>query len=128
MGEKRVGLSIVSNGLSIPRPLPVLANTDSLLDELVSIIADRDIEHLVLGLPRNLSGGETPQTAYVRKFADKLKEKTSLPISFQDEALTSVNAEQTLNQTGRPYEKGDIDSLAACTILSDYLVTVEANA
>jgi putative Holliday junction resolvase len=126
VGEKRVGLAIVANGLSIPRPLLTLANNEDLLNEITSIISEREIDKLVLGLPRNLSGEETPQTAYVRDFAKQIQSETSLPIVFQDEALTSVQAKQSLSQTGKPYEKGDVDSLAACTILSDYLGSEES--
>ena len=40
---------------------------------------------------------------------------------MQDEALTSVKAEEELKDRKSPYEKGDIDSLAATYILQDYI-------
>lgn len=126
VGEKRVGVAIVADGLSVPRSLPTLANDDNLFAELGNIISNRAIDRVVVGLPRNLRGEETAQTAYVRSFSDKLAASTSLPITFQDEALTSVMAEDSLNLTGKTFQKSDIDSLAARTILSDYLVGIEA--
>ena len=42
-------------------------------------------------------------------------------IVFQDESLTSVMAEDRLKASGKPYEKGDIDAMAATIILQDYL-------
>lgn len=124
VGEKRVGVAIIADGLAMARTMPTLNHDDKLMDCLRTIISDRSIEQLVLGLPRNLAGDETPQTVYVRQFADQLKQQTGLPIIFQDEALTSVHAEQSLRATGKIFAKGDIDGLAAQAILNDYLESV----
>lgn len=120
-GDKRVGLAIVADGVAIPRLLPTLQNDTSLLDQLKTIAEQRQIERVVVGLPRSLSGDETAQTKTVRSFAKELEARLNLPVDFQDEALTSVGAEQTLKNSGGAYEKSDIDSLAASQILLDYI-------
>lgn len=121
VGDKRVGVAIVADGVAVPRLLPTLQNDASLLDQLRGITEQRHIERIVVGLPRNLSGEETAQTKSVRSFAKKLKTELNLPVDFQDEALTSVGAEQTLKNGGGAYQKSDIDSLAASQILLDYI-------
>lgn len=126
VGEARVGMAIIADGLAMARTMPTLLHDDKLAGSINAIIAEQSIEQLVLGLPRSLAGEETAQTAYVRQFANQLKQQTGLPIIFQDEALTSVNAEQSLQASGKTFAKGDIDSLAAQAILNDYLESLEA--
>ena len=52
--------------------------------------------------------------------------KGAADIVYQDESLTSVMAEEKLKSSGKPYEKADIDALAAALILQDYLETHHA--
>ena len=86
--------------------------------------AERQVGQLVVGLPRNLNGQETAQTKAVQSFVEGLQAVVRLPIAWQDEAVTSRQAEAELNRRGKPYERGDIDALAACYILDDYLRTL----
>ncbi|MCX6728115.1 MAG: Holliday junction resolvase RuvX, partial [Candidatus Saccharibacteria bacterium] len=51
----------------------------------------------------------------------KLEKVIIVPTHLQDEALTSVKAEEELKSRGMPFEKGDIDALAATYILQDFL-------
>ena len=78
---------------------------------------------LVVGYPRDQSGGETDQTAKSREFGDSLVQ-FGIEVVYQDESLTSVIAEDRLKKRGKPYSKADIDSEAAAIILQDY---IEAN-
>lgn len=121
VGSKRIGLAIVADGVAVPRALPALENDDNFLRNLKTILADKKIDELVVGLPRNLNGDDTPQTVYVRQFIANLSNDIKLPIHLQDEALTSTNAENILKTDNKSYQKGDIDSLAASQILLDYL-------
>ena len=75
----------------------------------------------MIGLPRGLDGQETAQTMTVRAFGTMLGKALKLPVHWQDEALTSVQAASELEQRGKAYRKADIDSLAAVYILEDYL-------
>lgn len=124
VGERRVGVAIASLIARFPRPLTTLDNTDDIWSEIMALATDHDVDTIVVGLPRNLSGDDTAQTQYVRAFSEKL---TAYKVHFQDEALTSHKAEQELNAKGKPYSKGDIDALAATYILEDYLTVHGAN-
>ncbi len=118
VGERRVGVAIASVIARFPRPLTTLDNTDAIWQDIADLVVKEDVETIVVGLPRNLSGDDTAQTEYARAFAAKIE---NVEIVFQDEALTSVKAEQELKAKGKPYGKGDIDALAATFILEDYL-------
>lgn len=96
-----------------------LVNNQEFGDRLAEVIDQEQADCLVVGLPRNLDGGETPQTVYVRDFVAKMK--INLPVYFQDEALTSRAAEDRLKTTKKRYNKEAIDAMAAAIILEDYL-------
>jgi putative Holliday junction resolvase len=122
IGGRRIGVALTSVVARLPRPLTTLVADDTFPDTLAGLIAEQRVGHLVIGLPRNLSGDDTEQTRTIRTIARTLQAKLpQLSMSFQDEALTSRQAEQELQASGRPYEKADIDALAATYILEDYL-------
>lgn len=118
VGERRIGVAIASEIARFARPFTTLANDEHFMSTLDQILKDESVTTIVVGLPRNLSGEDTAQTDYVRKFTEQLDRDM---IIFQDEALTSRKAETELRQRGKPYVKGDIDALAATYILEDYL-------
>lgn len=119
-GEKRIGLAIATTEARLPRPYRTLINAPDLLERLREIINEEDIRQVIVGLPRSLEGNETAQTVRARKFADSLS-VLKRPIRLQDEAATSSQARAELDSRGLPYAKSDIDKLAACYILEDYL-------
>lgn len=121
VGSARVGVAIAHAIARLPSPLTTLKNTDGIFEELRAIIAREHIGQVVVGLPRNLSGDDTAQTSIANAFAQRLGEITGLQIALQDEALTSVKAEDELHARGKTYTKEDIDALAAVYILEDYL-------
>lgn len=118
VGERRIGVAIANMASRLPRPLTTLQNDHTTLAEIKKIVSTESVEQVVVGLPRNLSGDDTDQTRYVREFAQSLE---GISVKFQDEALTSKKAESELRSRGKPYEKSDIDALAATYILEDYL-------
>lgn len=122
VGEVRIGAATANLASRLPQPWGVIEHPQNVADIINSLITEHNIVAIVVGLPRGLDGQETPQTKLVRAFTDKLKQKVHLPFYFQDEALTSVQAEQELNQTKTKYNKGDVDALAATYILSDFLL------
>jgi putative Holliday junction resolvase len=94
------------------------------LDGVVALVEQYDPERIVVGLPKNMSGGEGTQAASVRAFAGEVEEATGRPIVFWDERLTSFVAEQALIQAGHRRQrarKGRIDAVAAALILQSYL-------
>lgn len=128
VGEKRIGIAIGDSDVKIAIPSGMIENNSNVVSKIEEIVKNKNIDTIVIGLPRNSDGEETKQSRYVRDFSKKLSE-LSLPVVFQDESLTSVEAEELLkrqdklvNQKSR--KEGLIDSEAASIILTDYL---EAN-
>jgi putative Holliday junction resolvase len=120
VGEKRVGVAVASLEARLPRPLATLSRDDNFFAALQEIIDNNGATALVVGLPRNLEGESTRQTADVEDFVTQLIQHSKLPLQLVDEAVTSKKAEAELDAKGKPYVKGDIDSLAATYILDDY--------
>jgi putative Holliday junction resolvase len=117
-GVKRIGLATGDSEARIASPLATVTQ-----DELITVIKrDGPYDEVVVGLPRSLDGQETPQTLAVRHFCDDvLWRRLHIEPVYQDEAGTSSLAEDRLKESGKPYEKKDIDAEAAAIILQDYL-------
>lgn len=122
VGAQRIGVATANVIARIASPLVTIPNNESIAKTIQRLIAENDVEMLVIGLPRGLDGQETAQTRTVRDFVSSLQQTIGdFPMQFQDEALTSRKAEEELEARGKPYQKGDIDALAATYILDDYL-------
>ncbi|HTE22632.1 MAG TPA: Holliday junction resolvase RuvX [Candidatus Limnocylindria bacterium] len=121
VGGKRVGVAMTNTLARLPHPHATLVRDGTFWDRLKKLLSEESIAEVVIGLPRNLEGRETAQTAATRQFTAEFQERFTVPVHMQDEALTSHQAEQELNARGKPFTKGDIDALAATYILEDYL-------
>lgn len=120
VGEKRIGVALANEIARLPAPLTTLENNDLVIGTLKALIAEHHVSTIIIGNPRNMQGNATAQTTFSHAFADQLN-NLGVPIEFQDESLTSVHAEEQLRTSGQPFEKQDIDSVAAALILRDYL-------
>lgn len=120
VGEKRIGVATAEDAVKIAVAHSTIIVDGTEIEQIRMIAAQETSDIIVVGYPRNQSGEATKQTDYVESFAEKLQ-TFGLPIEFQDESVTSVQAESILKAQGQPYEKGDIDAVAATLILQDYL-------
>lgn len=120
-GDKRLGLALANSIAKMPAPLGIIANDDNTIANLKTLINEKNITKIIIGLPRNLSGEETGQAAKTRKFARLLERYLNRDVIFCDESLSSVRAEDY-------YAKSKIkpkyhDDIAACYILEEFLKT-----
>jgi putative Holliday junction resolvase len=122
VGGVRIGVAMADVELKFANPLTTLINDANIWDAIQALIQENQVQTVVVGLPRSLQGHETPQTQICRDFAEELSKRLEIAVELQDEATTSVKAETELRSRGKPYEKADIDALAATYILEDYLV------
>jgi putative Holliday junction resolvase len=96
------------------------------LDELAGLIAEREAVEVVVGLPRTLAGREGVAVDAARSYAGALSERVApIPVTFVDERLTTVVADQAL-RAARPRSsardrRAAIDAAAAAGILQSYL-------
>lgn len=122
VGGVRIGVAMADAELKFANPLTTLTNDGTIWEQLAALVQENQVETLVVGLPRSLQGHDTAQTQICRDFAAEASERLKIAVELQDEATTSVKAEQELRSRGKPYEKADIDALAATYILEDYLI------
>jgi putative Holliday junction resolvase len=122
VGEQRVGVALARAEVPVATVLDTLERpAQDFWEQLTAVLQEYDISTVVIGLPRNLQGEATSQTKAVEDFAKELREHLDVEVAWQDEALTSREAERLLQEGDKPYAKGDIDAQAARLILEDYL-------
>ena len=122
VGSKRIGVAKADDQVRIAVPYGTILVDGDELQQIASFARVYGAEYFVIGLPRNSKGEETAQSQYVRQFATKLKRAIpKAKISFQDESLTSVEAEARLKKRKKQYTKDEIDAEAATIILQDFI-------
>jgi putative Holliday junction resolvase len=122
-GEKRTGLAICDANEAIVTPLAVIRGQKELQKKISAVINKEGVEAVVIGLPLNMDGSEGSQTKLVLKFAEQLREHLDVPVHFQDERLSSFDAEQKLAPAGltRSEKRKRLDAVAAASILEAFL-------
>jgi putative Holliday junction resolvase len=93
------------------------------LARLKEIIRDKQVEELLVGMPRNMDGSYGPASQKVQTFVGVLKTAITVPIKLWDERLTSSQANKILIQGGvrRDQRKEKVDKMAAAILLQSYL-------
>ncbi len=127
-GTKVTGLAIYTPGRD-PYPMPhgkiIYKNDEQLLSEIKHHIDEEFADVIVLGIPYFTDGKASDMTEKVKAFGESLKSAfASLDIYFQDETLTSYEAQERMKNSPRYNFKVDmkeIDSLAASIILEDFI-------
>ena len=125
-GSRRLGLAISDESGQIALPLPPLESGGVKKDvaALVELAREREVEHVVVGLPLGLDGRRGSQAEATERFAQALREGLALPVTLLDERFSSQEAERALEATGhrgRRKKKALIDSVAATVLLRTYL-------
>lgn len=93
-------------------------------DRLGELVKEYKVDKFVVGLPKNMNNTEGPRVEASKAYGDKIKEIFGIPVDYQDERLTTVQAERMLVEqadVSRGKRKKVIDKLAAQLILQNYL-------
>lgn len=93
-------------------------------DRLKELIDEYEVERFVVGLPKNMNNSIGPRAEASLAYGKQLEDLYHLPVDYQDERLTTVQAERMLVEqanTSRAKRKKVIDKLAAVMILQNYL-------
>lgn len=89
---------------------------------ILTVVKERDVERIVVGLPKHMDGTLGEQARKVEEFAGKLREACPVPLEFWDERLSTFIALERLREAGaKRVTKGRIDAAAASIILQGYL-------
>ena len=123
IGTKRIGISMSDIMGLIAHPVETIMREpeNKAIETIKSLAQENNVKIIVAGLPKNMNGTIGPQAEDCIKFAEKFKD--NYEVIFEDERLTSKQAEYILAQTGRKYTKDKqlVDLKSACLILQQYL-------
>lgn len=124
-GTVRIGVAVSDELKMISTPLENLPAEPfaTFLERFQQILRDKEVELILVGLPRNMDGSYGEAAQRVREFMAKLKESVSTPIRPWDERLTSAQANRYLAEGGasRQQRKEKVDGMAAAILLQSYL-------
>ena len=124
-GDARVGIALSDPLMIMSQGYKTIQNdgTDALYEEIVSIIKEKEVTKIVIGLPKNMDNSQGFRTDATMEFAEKLKTYTDVEVDFSDERLTTVSAHGFLNEMNvrGKKRKGAVDTLSAALILETYM-------
>lgn len=126
-GSKRVGTAISDDGGIMAFPYKILQNNTELVDTIHNICGEEDISAIVLGESYDLSGKPNKIMGSIEEFKRNLEGELDLPIYFQKEFMTTIEARgregKEANNARKitKIESKSTDASAAALILQRYL-------
>lgn len=134
-GTRRIGVAVGQEITATATALETVRANDGKPDwpAITRLIRDWQADALVVGLPLNMDGSEQEMTRAARRFANQLEGRYHLPVYLTDERLSSVSAEQILNEpvSGKRrsarQQAAVLDQVAAQVILTTFFSQREQN-
>ena len=124
-GKARIGLAVSDELGMLAHPLETIpgARIDEAAKRIAQIAREKNVERVVLGLPRHMGGEMGAAAAEVNAFADKLRPLLPCELVMWDERLTTTAALRALRDAGKKtkHTRGVVDQVAAQMILQGYL-------
>jgi len=135
-GERRIGIAISDPTGTLAHPLQTLVRGSREEDfaAIAALVAEHDVELVVVGWPLSLDGTEGPQARRVARYTDALAACLPVPVVSWDERFTTAAADEILRQIRgrkgrrRARARGQVDAIAAAVILQSYLDSVDRSA
>jgi putative Holliday junction resolvase len=125
-GMKSIGVALGQKITSTASPLAALKAQDGIpnWDVVAKTIGEWQPQVLIVGLPLNMDGTPQDITNNAKKFGRRLAHKYNLPVHFQDERLSTVEAKARLFELGgyKKLSKDKVDSVSACLIYESWLL------
>jgi putative holliday junction resolvase len=127
-GTRRIGVAISDELKIIAQPLEFIPAEpmSAFFDRLNAILREKEVELIIVGMPRNMDGSYGPAALAAQEFTAALRENVAIPIKTWDERLTSVQANRLLIEANvrREKRKEMVDKMAAAILLQSYLDAV----
>ena len=130
-GSKTVGVALSDELMLTAQPLTTIhrdrpTKLRQTLAQIEQIIEQYDVDRIGVGWPKKLDNEEGERCEKTKEFGDMLENRTGLEIIYQDERLTTAQADGVLEQGGirKDKRKQYIDKMAASLILQNYLDTL----
>jgi len=125
LGSRRIGMAVSDPERSLAFPAGHLDRVEARrdLEALHALAREREISHIVVGLPLHLHGGDGEAARSAREFAEALARVTELPVDLFDERWTTREALRSLRDSSpkRRRRKGEVDAVAATLLLQSWL-------
>ena len=124
-GEARIGIAFSDLLCMIASGYETYCrkDIDRDLDYLTTLASKQEVDEIIMGLPLNMDGTEGDRAVATKEFGELLSKHSGLPITYVDERLSSVEAEDILKQAHIKWQdrKKYIDKISATIILQTYL-------
>ncbi len=127
-GSKTVGVAMSDPLLMTAQSLEIIRRKEEnklrkTLARIEELIVEYEVGEIVLGLPLNMDDSEGDRAALSRQFKEMLERRTGLNVVMWDERLTTVEADEIMNEAGIKGKdrKEYVDMIAAQIILEGYL-------
>jgi len=124
-GTKRIGIAISDELKMIAQPVDFIPAEPfgGFLTRLRELVHEKEVEMILVGMPRNMDGSYGPAALKVQEFVTVLKDAVTIPIQTWDERLTSAQANRLLieGDVSRKDRKEKVDKMAAAILLQSYL-------
>lgn len=124
-GTRRIGVAVSDELRIIAQPLEYIPAEPfvDFVKRLKEILRDKEVELILIGMPRNMDGSYGPAAQKVQEFIAALKHEIPVPFKALDERLTTVQAQRSLLQANvrRNQRKEKVDKTAAAILLQSYL-------
>ena len=131
LGDRRIGLALSDPTGTIASPAGFIERRAGKRPPLTALLAkavELEATQLVIGLPLDSNGAETPRTEEARRLAHELSTRSGLPARLVDERFTTAAALQAIAAMGGSTRgrKGDVDAMAA-TLLLQHAMRIDEN-
>ena len=122
-GRARIGAAISDELQLLAHPLETIAASERSIARITEIVREKKVDHVVVGIPRQLSGKIGTAASHTLSFVEKLQAILPCPVVTWDERLTTVAAHRALHEAGKKMRatRDYVDQVAAQMILQGYL-------
>ena len=123
LGRARIGVAISDELQLLAHPLETIPADDQAIPRLAHIISEKKVDHVVVGIPRQMNGQIGAAATEALRFVEKLRAILPCPVATWDERLTTVAAHRALRDAGKKTRdtRAYVDQVAAQMILQGYL-------
>ncbi len=130
-GRARIGVAVSDELGMLAHPLETVpaARLEAAAKRIALLAAEKNVERVVLGMPRHMNGELGTAAEEAKAFGEKLRPLLACPIVFWDERLTTLAANRALRDAGQKtkHTRGVVDQVAAQMILQGYLDSVQGS-
>ena len=123
LGRARIGVAISDELQLLAHPLETIPADDQAIPRLAHIIREKKVDHVVVGIPRQMNGQIGAAATEALRFVENVRAILPCPVVTWDERLTTVAAHRALRDAGKKTRdtRGYVDQVAAQMILQGYL-------